>query len=207
MMGTQINVRSCWHGHCPLLGPALYVWVQGCPLRCAGCFNIEGQDMQRRATLMAPGVLAELFLKVPNALVLSGGEPFAQASGLAEAARIIREEIPQAPVLAYTGYPLEHLLSGSVAGALDLLAQVDVLVDGPFQQGRPSDHPLLGSDNQRVFLFGSRIPLARLEALKRPQIEAEVERDGRVRLVGTGRSGLDMHALSDLLGRHGLVLE
>ncbi|WP_295439208.1 4Fe-4S cluster-binding domain-containing protein [uncultured Thiodictyon sp.] len=206
-MSADINIRSCWRGHCPLLGPALYVWVQGCPLRCPGCFNTEGLDMDRCATLTAPNVLAERFLEDPTALVLSGGEPFAQASALAGALRIIRAQAQQAPVLAYSGYPLEHLLSGAIAGALDLLGLLDVLVDGPFQRQHPSDHPLLGSENQRVFLLGSRVPVARLEALKRPQIEAEVDINGGLRLVGTGGNGFDMHALPALLLRHGIILE
>ncbi len=206
-MKAVLNIRSLWRGACPLLGPALFVWVQGCPLSCPGCFNRDARDMALRCRTFTPAELAKDFLADPGALVLSGGEPFAQAPALAELCGQIRAEVPETPILAYSGYGLEHLLAGEIDGAIALLRRLDVLVDGPFVRHRPSDHPLLGSDNQRVFLFGSRIPRERLRALDRPQIQADLQADGWLRLVGTGGKGRDMHALTRLIEGRGLLLE
>ena len=51
----------------------------------------------------------------------------------------------------YTGYTYERLISGEVPGAMDLLAQTDVLVDGPFVEAQKSYAALFrGSTNQRL---------------------------------------------------------
>ena len=51
----------------------------------------------------------------------------------------------------YTGYTYERLLEGDLPGALELLEQTDVLVDGPFRLAEKSYEALFrGSANQRV---------------------------------------------------------
>ena len=51
----------------------------------------------------------------------------------------------------YTGYTYERLLEGELPGALALLEQTDVLVDGPFQLSEKSYEALFrGSANQRL---------------------------------------------------------
>nr|VFJ60460.1 MAG: anaerobic ribonucleoside-triphosphate reductase activating protein [Candidatus Kentron sp. DK] len=206
-MSRLLNIQSLWRGRCPLLGPALMVWVQGCPFRCPGCFNSDALDGERQCLMMFSTRLAEVFSEEPAALVLSGGEPFAQASALVELIQLIRHEMPEVPILAYTGYRLEHLLTGEIEGAAALLNSLDVLVDGPFLRQRLSNHPLLGSDNQRVFLLGPRVSAARLKALDKPQIQLDLDGNGRLRMVGTGGNGRDMHEITRLIADRGLILE
>ncbi len=57
------------------------------------------------------------------------GEPFAQAAGFARLARLLRSEGYE--VAAYTGYTIEALLAGTPEQR-GLLAELDVLIDGPF---------------------------------------------------------------------------
>jgi len=206
-MNTKLNVRTLWQGQCPLLGPAVYLWVQGCPMRCPGCFNTDGLPMEQELSRVEPEQLAEICVCNGNALVLSGGEPFAQAPALAALCQHVRKRAPEINILSYTGYTLKTLLGGNIDGAPDLLRQLDVLVDGPFQKKRLSNHPLLGSDNQRVFLLSRRVSPEQLRALDRPQLQYSLSRDGHLHLVGTGGQGLDMHQLTRLIERRGVVLK
>ena len=133
-------------------GPGLRftVFTQGCPHRCPGCHNPDTHDPAggREAAVEE---LAEKLLSNPltDGLTLSGGEPFCQAAECARLAAIAREK--GLNVWVYTGYTYERLIAGEVPGAMELLAQADVLVDGPFVEARKSYAALFrGSTNQRI---------------------------------------------------------
>ena len=133
-------------------GPGLRftVFTQGCPHRCPGCHNPDTHDPAggREAAVEE---LAEKLLSNPltDGLTLSGGEPFCQAAECARLAAIAREK--GLNVWVYTGYTYERLIAGEVPGAMELLAQADVLVDGPFVEARKSYAALFrGSTNQRL---------------------------------------------------------
>lgn len=133
-------------------GPGLRftVFTQGCPHRCPGCHNPDTHDPVggREA---AVDELAEKLLSNPltDGLTLSGGEPFCQAEDCARLAAIAREK--GLNVWVYTGYTYERLIAGEVPGAMELLAQTDVLVDGPFVEARKSYAALFrGSSNQQL---------------------------------------------------------
>ena len=81
-------------------------------------------------------------------VTFSGGEPFAQAGGYAELAKALKEKGYE--VASYSGYTFEQLLEGTKAQQ-ELLAQLDVLIDGPFIQSEKSlEVPFRGSKNQRI---------------------------------------------------------
>jgi anaerobic ribonucleoside-triphosphate reductase activating protein len=200
-----INLHDSWAGVCPLLGPALYVWVQGCPLRCRGCANPETLPFVE-ARRVAPAVLAgELAASGARALVLSGGEPFSQAEALAELCALVRTPEPGLPVLVYTGYTMGQLLAGTTE-QLALLKQVDVVVDGPFSADEACDHPLLGSANQRIWRLGQRVSHEQLARLEDSHLQISVKRGGQLRLVGTGRAGAHMGQLARLVRSRGVAL-
>lgn len=133
-------------------GPGLRftVFTQGCPHRCPGCHNPDTHD-PAGGQEAAVDELAEKLLSNPltDGLTLSGGEPFCQAEECAKLAAAAREK--GLNVWTYTGYTYERLISGEVPGAMDLLAQTDVLVDGPFVEAQKSYAALFrGSTNQRL---------------------------------------------------------
>ena len=104
-------------------GPGLRftVFTQGCPHRCPGCHNPDTHDP-------------------------AGGREAAECARLAA---IAREK--GLNVWVYTGYTYERLIAGEVPGAMELLAQTDVLVDGPFVEAQKSYAALFrGSTNQRL---------------------------------------------------------
>lgn len=202
---NMLRLHTYCRAKCPLLGDSLFVWVQGCPRRCHGCFNAGALDVSARCMRRRPETMARLWARKGGGLVLSGGEPFLQAAQLAELCRQVRALNPKTPILAYTGYLLDELLSGSGAGWLELLQLVDVLVDGPYVAGSPSDCALAGSGNQRVFFLSDRLRDRQLDALPGFLVHARTERHGRLQLIGTG--GLDMGRLIGSMEASGLRLE
>lgn len=133
-------------------GPGLRftVFTQGCPHRCPGCHNPETHD-PAGGREVSVAELEEEMGKNPltDGLTLSGGDPFCQAAECAALARIAHEK--GLNVWTYTGYTYERLLEGNLPGALELLEQTDVLVDGPFLMAEKSYEALFrGSANQRL---------------------------------------------------------
>ena len=133
-------------------GPGLRtaIFAQGCPRRCEGCHNPEswafgtGTDM----------TVQDLFWRVKkNPLVrgvtFSGGEPFSQAEPFTELAKLLKANGYE--VASYTGYTFEELLENGTPAQKQLLAALDILVDGEFVLAqRNLDLRFRGSENQRI---------------------------------------------------------
>jgi anaerobic ribonucleoside-triphosphate reductase activating protein len=137
-------------------GTRMVIWLQGCPFRCNGCQNPEYLEFKMAKVLTVEQVW-RVFLQMPDldGISFSGGEPFAQAVALAELAKLVKST--GKTVLSWTGYRLEDLLSGNIKGAIDLLAQLDVLIDGLFLPHQVGDFKLRGSANQRLHFMSGEI--------------------------------------------------
>ena len=76
-----------------------------------------------------------------------------QAEALCELIAAVKEK-KDLGVIVYTGYLLEEL--ESVPYAKELLAQIDLLIDGPYQRELDDGRSLRGSSNQRVIPLTDR---------------------------------------------------
>ena len=135
-------------------GPGLRyaVFVQGCTHHCPGCHNPESQPVVGGTPTAISDVLADIRAnKLITGVTLSGGEPFEQPAACAALARALKADGYN--LWAYSGYLYEQLLARAEAepAVAELLAIIDVLVDGPFVEGRKSyTLKWRGSDNQRL---------------------------------------------------------
>jgi anaerobic ribonucleoside-triphosphate reductase activating protein len=131
------------------------VWVQGCPRECDGCFNPDSWTFEINQ-LVAIDTLAADIIKNPQntGVTFSGGEPFWQASALANLARQVKAA--GLNVMSFTGFTLKQLQSESAPpGSQELLAELDILIDGPFIQSQAINSPTspVSSRNQQVHVF------------------------------------------------------
>jgi len=130
-------------------GPGLrsVLWVQGCPFRCAGCFNPDflpfsgGREVATREVV--DWMLTE---SETEGVSFSGGEPFAQAGALAAVAERVRAA--GKGVLVFTGYDAVELRSSRRFRRL--LEAADLLVAGRYRSEMPGRHALLASANQEL---------------------------------------------------------
>lgn len=189
-----INVASI-AGSTEALGPGTRsaIWVQGCPLNCPGCVA-PGWIPFVPATLMTPEqILGELDLDRISGLTFSGGEPMEQAAGLAALARLARRK-KDLDLLCFTGYRYERLLHNPPnTGVPELLAEVDVLIDGPYIQSLNDSVGLRGSTNQSIIHLTSRLKEYDFESGTR-KVEITVS-DGQLAFVGIPTPGI-LSALS-----------
>jgi len=164
------------------------LWVQGCAIRCVGCFNAHmwpadgGEevdvDVLGGTVLGTPGIEGVTFL---------GGEPFEQAGALARLARLVREE--GLSVMTFTGHRYEDLASCGDPDCAELLAATDLLVDGPYDRRRPDTRrPWTGSTNQRFWFLTDRYASLAPELGDLPnRVEVRLRPDGAVFVNGMAR--------------------
>jgi anaerobic ribonucleoside-triphosphate reductase activating protein len=138
--------------------------------------------------LRPPEILDRLDLDKITGMTFSGGEPMEQAAGLAALARLARQH-RDLDLICFTGYRYERLLGNPPnPGVSELLAEVDVLIDGPYVQSLNDSVGLRGSSNQRVIHLTSRLKDYDFETGAR-KIEINV-RDGELAFTGIPTPGI-----------------
>jgi anaerobic ribonucleoside-triphosphate reductase activating protein len=170
------------------LGPGLrsVAWVQGCPFRCRGCLAPDWIPPDAPAREVRPADLAAELLAHPGVtgITFSGGEPMAQAAGLAEVIAIARRE-RDLTLICFSGYRLAELKDRPPGpGVAELLAQTDVLIDGRYVAERNDGHGLRGSSNQRVHMLTGRLAHAAEELASGPRRTEIRVRERSALLVG-----------------------
>lgn len=174
-------------------GRRFAVWVQGCPLRCPGCCNpqmlpFEGGDAMTVEDLVSRAITTSGI----DGVSLLGGEPFAQAGELARFAERVRGR--GLGVMIYSGFTLEELNEKVAAGDGDtraLLAQCDLLVDGPYdrnlpEHGRVDGRPRrwIGSTNQRMHFLTDRYHPDDERMFEKNSVEIRLSKDGELVVNG-----------------------
>ncbi len=114
-----------------------------------------------------------------------------QAQGLAEVIKIARRQ-RDLTLICFTGYRLPELRKqDSRPGIPELLAQVDVLIDGRYVAARNDGRGLRGSDNQQVHMLTGRLECTAADLANGPR-RAEIRlRRGSALLVGVPGPGIE----------------
>jgi anaerobic ribonucleoside-triphosphate reductase activating protein len=162
-------------------GVRFVVWFQGCTLGCPGCFNPATHATAvggRQSIAELTAAMAVAAAAGATGLSLSGGEPLQQpvaARALLDAARTLGLS-----TLAFSGYTIDEVRA--LPGGPDVLARLDVLIDGRYVAGDRLASGLRGSANQRIHLLTDRHTLAEVEAT--PVAEIRIGRGGELVLTG-----------------------
>ncbi|MBN1072849.1 anaerobic ribonucleoside-triphosphate reductase activating protein [Clostridium botulinum] len=125
---------------------------QGCNHNCKGCFNPDTHDFnggeERNIDELIEDVLCNPMIK---GITFSGGDPFERADEFSYMAKIFKENNKN--IWCYTGYTFEYINDNLERnkGWKDLINNIDVLVDGKFEEDKKEDGlKFRGSSNQRI---------------------------------------------------------
>jgi anaerobic ribonucleoside-triphosphate reductase activating protein len=166
-------------------GTRAVVWVQGCPLRCKGCFNKASWPFSPAHIVPAEELAARILAADGiEGVTFSGGEPFTQAGPLADVAeRVIRAGLT---VVTYSGYTFEQLASCRDPEYGRLLRATDLLIAGPYREDLACRDRYRGSANQEVIpLTGRIVPEAvNCENAGEHAVEFTIAPDGTVTTTG-----------------------
>lgn len=127
------------------------IFLTGCTLNCKNCFNKEyqnfhfGKVFDEKAFEEVMDCLSDANI---SGLSVLGGEPFDNLAGLKEFITKVRAN-SEKNIWIYSGYTFEELLEKD--GAMDVLKNIDVLVDGRFVEDlKDLKLKFRGSSNQRI---------------------------------------------------------
>ncbi len=173
-------------------GPGIraVLWLQGCSLGCACCFNPETHS--REAGIWV--TIAELFARLAElsagieGLTVSGGEPLEQAKPLRALLERLRFETSLSAIVI-SGFTLQEVTGSAEKAAI--LPFVDVLVAGRYDSTQRLAHGLRGSANKTTHFLSERYTEADLEAV--PPAEITIDAGGEV--VISGIDPPDIHLL------------
>lgn len=138
-------------------GVCLTFFVQGCDRHCPGCHNPETWDFDGGQEFTV-GTINKVIEGIKDNGIMRdfcvmGGEPLADQNLFLTYMMVtaVREEYPDIKIYLWTGYTYEELLSRHNHRLDDILATIDVLIDGPFiQEERDISLWMRGSRNQRI---------------------------------------------------------
>ena len=130
-------------------GPGLRtsVYFAGCNHHCPGCHNPQSWDFEG-GEAMSVLRIKEIIDDCDFNVTFSGGDPLMQpVDEMVELARLLKAD--GRTIWCYTGYSYEYVASRPEDE--ELLACIDVLVDGPFVESlRDISLRFRGSSNQRL---------------------------------------------------------
>jgi anaerobic ribonucleoside-triphosphate reductase activating protein len=159
-------------------GERFVLWVQGCTLRCPGCWNRDTWESLPAGTSIDAVWAAIEGARGIEGITLTGGEPFEQADALC--ALVERCRARGLSAMSFTGYELEELQAPAQRA---LLARLDIVVTGRYRAAERSlDLAWRGSSNQRVRFLTERYNDQDLPGGR--ESEVHIASDGRIVVTG-----------------------
>lgn len=148
---------GAWQTRSIVNGPSerFVLWLQGCPRRCWGCINPAYLAIEPRHEIAVDELTAKILaVSGIEGVTYSGGEPFLQPAALSKLSDNLRAA--GLGIVCFTGYTLEALQTHSDIWTKQLLAQIDLLIDGPFELEKAAPLRWRGSHNQRLHFLTDR---------------------------------------------------
>ena len=152
------TIKNCDIANGP--GVRVSLFVSGCTHRCKGCFNEVAWDFNYGKPFTQDTVDEILNMLSPDyvkGITLLGGEPFEPENqpAILDLLRQIKKKYPHKSVWAFSGYLFDKDILAGRLGPWEIteeyLSYVDVLVDGPFVEGKKDlSLRFRGSSNQRI---------------------------------------------------------
>ncbi len=172
------------------------IQVQGCPIRCPDCAVPQTWPVDGGVLVDTVALAKQILEGRPRVegVTFLGGEPFAQATALAEIGRMIKPH--GLSVVTFTGHRRDDIEKANRKDFNALLEVTDLLIDGPFKREQIDfSRPWVGSTNQRFhFLTDRYLDLVpRLDKLPN-KIEIRLKPDGRILINGLAPIG-DLRSL------------
>lgn len=135
-------------------GCRVSLFVQGCHMKCPGCFNEEtwdpkgGEEIDILNDKEFWDMIADPHIK---GLSILGGEPFLQLKDVLEICKKLKTDYPGKDIWLWTGFPYDWLELVDLGGKYCVLDHIDYIVDNPFVESE-KDISLIwrGSKNQRI---------------------------------------------------------
>ncbi|MGL5479029.1 MAG: anaerobic ribonucleoside-triphosphate reductase activating protein [Clostridium sp.] len=171
-------------------GPGLRycIWVQGCPIHCDGCMNVDTWSFESGTLLDVEKLILDIKKQEEiEGITILGGEPFCQGKELAYIFKRIKNET-NLSILCFSGYEYEYILKSNKEEWNEMLNYIDLLIDGPYiKDKRDFSRPWVGSSNQNYRFLSKRYENIKnnISDIKN-KVEVRVSKNGSIFINGMG---------------------
>lgn len=142
-------------------GCRVTIFVSGCSFACPGCFN-HGAWSYKSGQPFTQETLQELLDACADdaiaGLSILGGEPM-EPRNVDQVQAIVmafKARYPNKTVWLWTGFEMAALVERAYVKGDEateaLLSDLDVIIDGKYEQDKPTHQPYRGSDNQIMWI-------------------------------------------------------
>jgi anaerobic ribonucleoside-triphosphate reductase activating protein len=168
--------------HSFIYGPGcrFVIWVQGCSIRCKGCWNQEMWSFENKTILS----VKELLLKIQDekdvieGITLLGGEPLDQYNEVSEL--LLECHKTGLTTMIFTGYTMLEI---SEKGMSSILDNTDILITERYEEDkRTVNSQWIGSTNQQIHFLSERYKDYQIENAN--YIELTLEENGKCTMLG-----------------------
>ncbi|EKQ56004.1 MULTISPECIES: anaerobic ribonucleoside-triphosphate reductase activating protein [unclassified Clostridium] len=143
-------------------------FAQGCKHNCKGCFNPDTHNFNGGEEKGIDELIEDTINNpIIKGVTFSGGDPWEQADKFAYMAKEFRKRALN--IWSYTGYTFEYITENidKREGWRELLENIDVLVDGKFEENKTQDGlRFRGSTNQRIIDVNKTLKEGKIIILK-----------------------------------------
>jgi len=161
-------------------GERFVIWTQGCSIRCPCCFNVETHAFNKGEQIKTSNLVNLIKNKLYiEGVTISGGEPFDQKEELLLLVKEIRSNTSLS-IIVYSGYEYNYLIKDTLNR--NIIANIDVLIDGRFEKDKKSNKNYKGSINQQLFFISNRYTKTDFENLN--IIEFDFTSEGIINIIG-----------------------
>lgn len=186
-------------------GDRSLIHVQGCSLKCSGCWNPETHNVDLSKKESDDSLFDWICENSVDGVTFSGGEPMQQAYELEDLIFRVKAASPKLSIGLYTGYTLKELDSGNYNVVEESISDMfgyymsevcttswnpwrsikrvlDFAVMGRFnEQQLDTSKPLLTSRNQELVLFSDKY---KQSDFKSQEIQFNLTSNGMIQITG-----------------------
>ncbi len=168
--------------HSFIYGPncRFVIWVQGCSIRCKGCWNTEMWGFEHKTILSVKDLMSKIESEKDfiDGITLLGGEPLDQFVEVSEL--LVECKKLRLSTMLFTGYEMTEI---SEMQMTSILENIDILITGRYDKTkRTMNHQWIGSTNQEIHFLTDRF--ADFEIKNNNYTEITINTDGSTTILG-----------------------
>lgn len=131
-------------------GKRIVIWVQGCKLNCAHCFNPNTHSFSSGTTMDTDRIANDINQNMDlEGVTFSGGEPLEYPESILD---IISKIRPELNIIVFSGYTIDEVAQSSEK--MNVILKADLSILGRYNDNLP--HPYFG---KKFVLTSQRIDM------------------------------------------------
>ncbi len=168
-------------------GHRYVIWVQGCSLRCSGCWNKEMWSFKTKNERAVANLLIDIeaHSEEIEGITILGGEPLEQFEEVLKLCKSVHDK--NLSVMLFTGYEMEEIQQ---ANQSEILNYLDILITGRYEETkRNTNLQWIGSENQEIHFLSDRYQNFVVDDGN--YVEIHLDKDGGFEILGFPELGIE----------------